>query len=397
MKDILIDTFGGQITFENRCMGCFACYSACPVKAIEMESNDEGFLYPSIDRDKCVTCGRCVSVCPSLSVPQTTNPLEILSASSKSEEMILKSSSGGIVGEIAKTIMDHQGEHRGIVFGAVFNPESQAIEHGSSDQYSVDSILRSKYVQSAVNGAYCEALDALIEHRKVVFVGTPCQIHGLRNLIDTQDQNLFLVDFKCHGVPSPGFFRKVVKALELKNKSKLCNVTFREKDFGWRDQCIKFYFENGKVERYRSRYFYYYQLFINNYSLRRSCFACDYYKRHASDITLADHWQNGEKTIQGRSLIFVNTPKGKSLLRSLERRIDVHSRIDMNLEYYQHRYPWRNRDRFFGDYIYMDDSSLIRKYKYVGVKDQCRRALARFMRLFGKPRGKSAMGPNGGR
>ena len=69
----------------------------------------------------------------------------------------------------------------------------------------------------------------------------------------------------------------------------------------------------------------------------------------------------------------------------------------MNLEYYQHRYPWRNRDRFFGDYIYMDDSSLIRKYKYVGVKDQCRRALARFMRLFGKPRGKSAMGPTGGR
>lgn len=51
--------------YENRenCCGCSACYSICPVHAISMEPDEEGFLYPVVDAEKCVRCYRCISVC----------------------------------------------------------------------------------------------------------------------------------------------------------------------------------------------------------------------------------------------------------------------------------------------------------------------------------------------
>ena len=48
---------------KENCCGCSACYSICPVSAIEMEEDKEGFLYPVIDREKCIKCRRCLSVC----------------------------------------------------------------------------------------------------------------------------------------------------------------------------------------------------------------------------------------------------------------------------------------------------------------------------------------------
>lgn len=54
------------ILFERKedCCGCTACYAICPVSAITMEADEEGFDYPVINRDKCVSCEMCLKVCP---------------------------------------------------------------------------------------------------------------------------------------------------------------------------------------------------------------------------------------------------------------------------------------------------------------------------------------------
>lgn len=49
---------------KDECCGCSACASACPTKAITMVTDDEGFLYPSIDKSTCVKCGKCLKICP---------------------------------------------------------------------------------------------------------------------------------------------------------------------------------------------------------------------------------------------------------------------------------------------------------------------------------------------
>ncbi len=49
---------------KEKCCGCFACYEICPVKAIAMLEDTEGFLYPYIDEAKCIHCYLCRKVCP---------------------------------------------------------------------------------------------------------------------------------------------------------------------------------------------------------------------------------------------------------------------------------------------------------------------------------------------
>ena len=51
-------------TKKEDCCGCTACYSICPLKAISMVEDEEGFEYPLIDQEKCIRCNKCIGVCP---------------------------------------------------------------------------------------------------------------------------------------------------------------------------------------------------------------------------------------------------------------------------------------------------------------------------------------------
>ena len=54
-----------MIEIQNRgdCSGCAACAAACPRQAIEMNADQEGFLYPVINSAKCIDCGICDNMC----------------------------------------------------------------------------------------------------------------------------------------------------------------------------------------------------------------------------------------------------------------------------------------------------------------------------------------------
>ena len=53
------------VLYEKRenCCGCTACFAICPVQAISMLPDEEGFLYPVVDAEKCIRCYKCMSVC----------------------------------------------------------------------------------------------------------------------------------------------------------------------------------------------------------------------------------------------------------------------------------------------------------------------------------------------
>lgn len=38
-----------EITRKELCCGCSACMTICPVEAIEMKHDKEGFLYPNME------------------------------------------------------------------------------------------------------------------------------------------------------------------------------------------------------------------------------------------------------------------------------------------------------------------------------------------------------------
>ena len=49
---------------KEECCGCTACYAICPKNAISMIEDEEGFLYPRINKNKCISCYQCFKVCP---------------------------------------------------------------------------------------------------------------------------------------------------------------------------------------------------------------------------------------------------------------------------------------------------------------------------------------------
>ena len=182
------------------CCGCSACVQTCPKQCIRLEEDNEGFLYPSVNKSLCVECGQCDNVCPMLHGHEPQEPVGVYAATNPDEGIRMQSSSGGIFSLIAENII-RQG---GVVFGAAFN-EDWEVTHCFAE--TVDGIARfrgSKYVQSRTGTTYAEAERFLKAGRKVLYSGTPCQIAGLKSFLRKEYGNLLTVDCVCHGVPSPG-------------------------------------------------------------------------------------------------------------------------------------------------------------------------------------------------
>lgn len=55
-----------MVVYEKKeaCCGCGACFMICPKRAIIMDADDRGFIYPKVDEQKCVKCDLCKKFCP---------------------------------------------------------------------------------------------------------------------------------------------------------------------------------------------------------------------------------------------------------------------------------------------------------------------------------------------
>lgn len=114
-----------EIKNKKDCCGCYACYNICPKECITMESDNEGFWYPKIDKDKCINCNLCEKVCPIINPVKRVDSKKIAYASmNKDEQVRMKSSSGGIFSILAEYII----KNNGVVYGASFD-EDFNIKH----------------------------------------------------------------------------------------------------------------------------------------------------------------------------------------------------------------------------------------------------------------------------
>ena len=197
-----------NIEDKSKCCGCRACEQICPIEIIHMEEDTEGFIYPQVG-DKCIECKLCEKVCPLLNDNKKLSEEfvpKVYAAHIKDEEILVNSSSGGIFTALAEAVLRQQG----MVFGAAYNEEMN-VEHICINKIDDLHKLRgSKYVQSNTLATYGQVKQILGKERYVLYVGTPCQIAGLKRYLGKVYERLITVDLVCHGTPSPKIFREYI-------------------------------------------------------------------------------------------------------------------------------------------------------------------------------------------
>lgn len=312
-------------TNTARCCGCTACSAVCPVHAITMSADSEGFFYPRIDETICINCSLCVKVCAFSAEKKDftgQRAIQAYAAKNKNEITRMNSRSGGVFTAITNQILK---EH-GYVYGVAINQSFTAEHRRAENKEERDAFCGSKYIQSDMRDTFLKVKKDLLDGNTVAFSGTACQIAGLKSYLRKMDtRKLYLIDIVCHGVPSPRVWMDYLEAYRKKYKGEITEVNFRnKKKYGWAGgkETITV---NGK--EYDSDEFL--MLFNSGVIERPSCFQCPYKTvEREGDITLGDFWGIEKVAEQmndnkGVSLVFCNTQKGKDLFESVKGEFEL--------------------------------------------------------------------------
>lgn len=328
MNHIVIDE-------PNKCCGCKNCQNICPVNAISMNEDAEGFLYPNVDANKCINCGACKKHCPLLNDMKRNTFLKeplCVAAKTKNKDIQLKCSSGGLFGTIALETI----EKGGIVVGSEMD-ERHKVHHTIVDnKEALSKILGSKYVYSDLDNVFIDVKKYLDDDREVLFCGVPCQIAALINFLPKSYDNLTTVEVICHGTPSQKLFDKYVDFLEKKYSAKLKGFQFRSKkaaNWGTFKALAEFEILKKNTSKIVSKkinadFDPYYWSFLNSKNYRESCYSCKYANPNRNaDITLGDFWgiehiKPNMVDYNGVSTVIINTNKGLETFKMLDEKIE---------------------------------------------------------------------------
>lgn len=345
-----------KIQDKRDCCGCAACAQRCPKHCISMKEDCEGFLYPVVDESICIGCGVCEKVCPIINRLEKQPVKRVLAVKNRNEAERMDSSSGGVFIALAKNTI----EKGGVVFGAVFD-ESWEVMHTYADTLDRAKLMMgSKYLQSRIGNSFRDAEKFLKEGREVLFTGTPCQVAGLHNYLRKDYPNLLSVDFLCHGVPSPGVWRKyldevlriparraaagknTVLSSSLNPVPVITGIEFRDKTLnGWKKFSFVVRGSASKADKnsvllsdihYNNTFM---KGFLADIYLRPSCYRCLCKNGVShSDLTIADFW--GIYVVmpdfdddKGVGLVLLNTEKGVETFYSLDMETRISALADV--------------------------------------------------------------------
>lgn len=311
-----------EICVKEKCTGYSACFNACSQKAITMSEDACGFIHPNIDQNLCIDCGLCAKVCPVNTKVTFKYPLDCYAATVKSDEELLSCASGGMATELSRYVINRGG----IVYGCT-GKNIRNVHHIRINKIEDIELLKgSKYVQSFIGEVYKNVRKDIQTGCFVLFIGTPCQVAGLKGFLRHKDyQNLLTVDIVCHGVPSQKMLNDNISLYCAENED--ISVSFRKKVYtpskcgaSWRIIFGWFYQTKNMSAQHAIKYYKdpYMFGFLTPLTFRNSCYICPYANiSRCSDFTLGDFWGLGKDACfingKGVSVVLVNTDKAASV------------------------------------------------------------------------------------
>lgn len=358
-----------HILDKSKCTGCEACVNICPFDAIQMHSDDEGFLYPKVDMARCVDCGLCEKRCPVLAPREIKEDTKAVAVQYTDDRIRAASSSGGAFTAIANAVV----QNGGIVYGAAYDDAFGVAHIGVKSEEEVARFRGSKYVQSSIGSVYTDIKSVLNAGEKVCFSGTPCQIEGLLAYLGKAYDNLVTVDIVCHGVPSPKLYRKYLD-YQIRKYGPISAVAFRDKCYGYAGSTMSLKFKSGKKITNTRELQFFKDAFFRNLSTRPSCYSCKFKTvERRSDFTIFDCWNIGRwdrmmDDDKGTTLVLLHTQKAKDFFEQIKPKlrycsVSVNEAIEVDGDMAVKSIPNNPlRTAFFEDMNRMDIPSLMEKY-----------------------------------
>ena len=285
-----------------------------------MEADKEGFFYPVIDQAGCVDCGICREVCPAPDKDVFKADNSFFAVRVKDRELLEKSTSGGAFSLIAGEILNMGG----LVCGAAYD-EALNVKHILAEDIS--PMRKSKYVQSSLGDVFGKIKEAADGGRTVLFTGTPCQCHAIKNVFKGYE-NLWLASVICRGVQSPLYWQEYCRFLETQHGGNLTFYCAREKIKT--DDAHTVVYTVGQ-ETYQGNYMKdpFCRIYSKELSLRPSCYSCPYTTAVKDfDFTIGDYW-GVEKEYpdladgKGTSLVICGNARSAKLLQGCGDKADI--------------------------------------------------------------------------
>lgn len=319
----------------NNCCACRTCEQICSVHAISFKRDVDGYEQVCIDNSVCVQCGLCEKVCPVLNVRKPSNqsiPNFCGAALAKDDTIKRNGSSGGLFGVFAQHII-HEG---GIVYGAAFDETLQLKTRRATTEKELSPLYKSKYLLCDTGDSFKQIKEDLKSGLKVLYCSTPCQIAGLQAYLRCNYDNLYCVEFVCHGVGNQQQFDQSIKFLEKRNNILIKRFDFRFKKQGYSNSSHYYYYyygeKKGRPINKEGLYLFvpYYNAYCKQLICREICYKCPYATTERnSDLTIGDFHTISSfipeiDRFKGVSMFVCNTPKGMSLFDSVRAHLEVY-------------------------------------------------------------------------
>ena len=307
---------------------------------------------------------------------------------SKQKKIRLRSTSGGTFSEIARSFI----MTGGVVCAAGYDEQGKVVHKLVTSVAEIDELCESKYVQSRLNNCFAEVESYLSSSKKVLFVGTPCQVAGIKAYLHNKDEKLYTIDLVCYGVPSPAIYTAWRLEIERVYRKKIAYIHFRDKSFGYAAPNVKIIFKDGSSDEQTFLIKSYMKTFMSELNVRSSCSECAFKGiDRCSDLTFGDCWHIGvfQKAMDdnlGTTGVYVHSPKGNMLLDMIKDRVNI-LQIDTQQEIKLdgrkinesvQKNP--NRDAFFKDASTLSYDVLVKKW----VPDSNKEMLVTIIKRYAK-------------
>lgn len=296
-----------EICKQEKCTGCFTCMNICPKDAIIAGEDIYGKTIPVINKEKCIECGLCVKKCPINHPVKLSYPQKCYAAWGKEREEREDCASGGIATVFSNCVISENG----VVYGTAFNDKLELVHTEGKKKEELQKFKGSKYVQSYIGLIFRQIKQRLEEGKCVLFIGTPCQVAGVKSYLGKDYENFLTVDIICHGTPPMKYLKEYMDVVDRNHKAK--NIVFR----GKKDYYFTLYDEEGVFSCKKSSCDFYFYGFLQGLIHRDNCYICNWARsERCSDITIGDFWGLDKKSLkveyEGKvSVVLINTIAGK--------------------------------------------------------------------------------------